>query len=142
MSRAIDIMTANPVTLSPQATIADAVHVLQTLDVRHVPVVDASGELVGMFSDRDLRAVSVPSTQDGEWLGEFKIALQTRVTSVMSADVISVEEETEVTEIIELMLEHKVGAVLVLDVERSLVGIVSYIDVLRALYRLEAEAAA
>jgi CBS-domain-containing membrane protein len=142
MSRAIDIMTATPATLPITSTVADAVQVLQTLDVRHVPIVDARGAIAGMFSDRDLRALSIPRTVNDEWFGEFRIALETKLASVMSADVITIEEDTETTAIIELMLEHKVGALPVLDADGLLAGIVSYVDVLRALYALEVEAVA
>jgi CBS-domain-containing membrane protein len=140
MSRAIDIMTATPATLPITSTVADAVQVLHTLDVRHVPIVDARGAIAGMFSDRDLRALSIPRTVNDAWFGEFRIALETKLASVMSADVITIEEDTETTEIIELMLEHKVGALPVLDADGLLAGIVSYVDVLRALYSLETEA--
>lgn len=141
MSRAIDIMTENPITLSVTATVGDAVQLLQSADVRHLPVVDAEGQLVGMFSDRDLRGLSIPRTMNEQWFGEFRIALDTNVARIMTSSVITVDEDTELTEVIELMLEHKVGALPVLDAERALVGITSYIDVLRALYRLEADAA-
>lgn len=141
MSRAIDIMTQTPATLPVHATVGDAVQALQALDVRHLPVINAEREVVGMFSDRDLRALSTPSITNEQWLGEYKVALRTKVSDVMSADVITIDEDTEVTEIIELMLEHKVGALPVLDADGALSGIVSYIDVLRALYELEARAA-
>ncbi|HKP63922.1 MAG TPA: CBS domain-containing protein [Polyangiales bacterium] len=141
MSRAIDIMTQTPATLPVNATVGDAVQALQMLDVRHLPVINAQREVVGMFSDRDLRALSTPRIANEQWIGEYKVALQTKVRDVMTQDVITIEEECEVTEIIELMLEHKVGALPVVDAEGALSGIVSYIDVLRALYELEARAA-
>ena len=59
----------------------------------------------------------------------------------MTADVLSVDVETDVTEIIELMLEHKIGALPVTDGDGGLVGIVSYMDVLRELAVLAADAA-
>ena len=140
MSSALDIMTESPETLPITSTVADAVQLLQTLDVRHIPIVDRRGAVAGMFSDRDLRALSIPRTLNDEWFGEFRIALETQLASVMTAAVITINEDTQTTEIIELMLEHKVGALPVLDADGLLVGIVSYIDVLRALYQLEAEA--
>lgn len=55
-----DLMTESPATIGPAWTIRSAVRLLQTLDVRHLPVVNEQGELVGMLSDRDLRALAVP----------------------------------------------------------------------------------
>jgi CBS domain-containing protein len=49
----------------------------------------------------------------------------------MTGDPITVDEETELTEVIDLMIEHKVGALPVVA-EDKLVGIVSYVDVLKA----------
>ena len=48
-----DLMTPNPVTVTPQPSIAEAWDVIRDLAVRHVPVVQ-NGVLVGMLSDRDL----------------------------------------------------------------------------------------
>lgn len=141
MSRAIDLMTADPATVTEVATIGDALQVLQAMNVRHVPVVNGDGEVVGMLSDRDLRAAAIPRTIDPEWLGDLRVALDTPVSRAMSADVVTVEEETPTATIIELMLESKIGAVPVVDAEGTLVGIVSYIDILRELYELERDTA-
>lgn len=140
MSRAIDIMTDEPMTVPESATVGQAVQVLQALHVRHVPVVNEEGEVVGMLSDRDLRAIAIPRTLGDEWFGELRVALETPIARVMSSDVVTVQEQTATAEIIELMLENNVGAVPVVDAEGTLVGIVSYIDVLRELYELETAA--
>jgi CBS domain-containing protein len=140
MTCATDIMTQNPLTIPIDATVADAVQLLQSAGFRHIPIVNAEHEVIGMLSDRDLRALSVPRTIKEDWFGEFRIALETKVARAMTANVITVDEETAVTEIIELMLDHGIGAVPVVDAERTLIGIVSYVDVLRSLQRLESEA--
>lgn len=54
----------------------------------------------------------------------------------MSGAPLSVSTETPAREVVELMLEHRIGAVPVIDAEQRLVGIVSYVDVLRTLERL------
>lgn len=129
--QASDLMTARPTTIRPEATIRQAVALLQDLDVRHLPVVDVEGQLVGMLSDRDLRALTIPFISAGESQGTLVTALGSPVSSVMTSDVLSVEPETDVDEIVELMLENRIGAVPVVDRDSGLVGIVSYMDVLR-----------
>ena len=136
-----DLMTKRPVTLRVTSTVKDALHILQSMEIRHLPVVNEDSELVGMVSDRDLRSIAIPRSLDHRWFGELRIALEERITSIMTADVLCVEEEADATEIIELMLEHKIGAVPVTDADGTLVGIVSYIDVLRELSSLVADAA-
>ncbi len=128
-----DLMTADPVTIQSRAKIREAVELLQTLDVRHLPVLDDEGELVGMLSDRDLRALALPHLVGGEYAGVLQTGLNTPVATMMSSNVLSVEPETDVEEIVELMLDNKIGAVPVVDRDRGLVGIVSYMDVLRNL---------
>lgn len=49
----------------------------------------------------------------------------------MSSNVLSVDTEADVAEIVDLMLEHKVGAVPVINGDGALAGIISYMDVLR-----------
>lgn len=116
---AADLMTRRVVTIRASATVAQATQVLQEMDVRHLPVVDADRCLVGMLSDRDLRG------QGGDQ----------KVTTVMSSDVVTVGTTTELGELIDLMLDLKVGALPVVDPHDELVGIVSYMDVLRAVRR-------
>ena len=141
MPNARDIMTKDPITVRPDATVKEAFSILQSMDIRHLPVVSGERELVGMVSDRDLRGISIPRLIDERWFGDLRMAMQEKIASIMTADVLSVDVEIDVTEIIELMLEHKIGALPVTDGDGGLVGIVSYMDVLRELAVLAADAA-
>jgi acetoin utilization protein AcuB len=123
-----EIMTRHPVTVPPQATIGQVMGVLQELDVRHVPVVQGQRELVGIVSDRDLRGLPLPDLVGGK----AELHLDTPISRVMSGDPITIDPETELPEIIDLFIDHKIGALPVVDPEGNLVGIVSYVDVLRA----------
>ena len=111
-------MTKRPVFIGEKARIREAMDVLQSLEIRHLPVVNDEREVVGMLSDRDLREVR-SDRMDG------------RVTEIMSTNVFSVEEEDDIEDAVELMLDNKIGAVPVVDGEGALVGIISYVDVLR-----------
>jgi len=130
--RAGELMTAFPVTVTSQATVAEALDLMRDMDIRHLPVVDG-GALVGMLSDRDLAYVNVGALLTDQGADAVRRELATPVIKVMRPDVICVEPETDVTEVIELLLEHKIGAVPVIRPgTQAVVGIVSYIDVLRA----------
>ena len=61
-----ETMTTHPITIHPLTTVARAVQLLQTLDFRHLPVVDERGALVGMVSDRDLRSLPIPVLVESE----------------------------------------------------------------------------
>ncbi len=132
MLSARDLMTENPVTVDPMTTVRRAIELLHTLDIRHLPVVSEERELVGMISDRDLRVLSVQYAGGAEPLGNVEITLEARVASLMKDVVLAVEADAAASEVIDLMIEHKIGAVPVTDLNGTLVGIISYIDVLRA----------
>lgn len=120
-----EIMTPAPRTLFLDDTISDAWRTLDQMAIRHLPVVNASDELVGMLSDRDLVRTSRDSDRP--------------VATLMKTQVVSVRPETSVDLVVKLMLEHPIGAVPVVDQTSKVVGIVSYRDVLRALPGIVAE---
>jgi acetoin utilization protein AcuB len=127
-----DLMTPNPTTVTPQTTTAEAWDLMRELDVRHLPVVDGEA-LVGMLSDRDLGNLDVTRLLTEEGADALRKRLALPVTQIMSTDVIAAEPDTNISEIITTLLEHKIGALpVVLTGTREIVGIVSYIDVLRA----------
>lgn len=126
-----ELMTPDPETLTPDDTVRDAMDLLYLLGVRHIPIV-RRGRLVGVVSDRDLRDVALPTLTAFEHPDESRKAWARKLGDVMHGDVISVGPEEDAAEIIDLMVDHKVGAIPVVDPDsEELVGIVSYIDVLR-----------
>jgi acetoin utilization protein AcuB len=135
-----EIMTRDPFVAFAGDTIRAVTAKLAEADVRHLPIVER-GILIGMISDRDLREV-VPSPLD---LVEHPQAAQRTlaqpISSLMSSDVVSVSAGDDVVEAIDLMIEHRIGAVPVIDPSTSeLVGIVSYVDALRAAREVLSEA--
>lgn len=127
-----DVMTPDPETVTPEATLSDAWDLMRERGVRHVPVVKEDGALVGMLSDRDLLFSAAEERLE---LGRSR--LEVPVVEVMSADVLVVEPETELSEVVSIILEARVGAVPVVRAgTREVVGIVSYVDVLRAAQEL------
>ena len=123
-------MTPDPLTIKTDSTIYDAMQMMLERDIRHLPVVDERGELVGMLSDRDLRKFSLSFSEDD---AHMKDRLKAPALDLANTDTLTVSSEDELKEAIEAMLENKVGALPVVDpVEDKLVGILSYIDVLRA----------
>ena len=128
-----DVMTPNPMTIRSQATVAEAWDLMGEMEIRHVPVVD-DGTLVGMLSDRDLGRLDVTRMLVAEGADALRQELATPVAKLMSLDVIAAEPETELGDIVDVLVEHKVGALPVVHPDtRELVGIISYVDVLRAL---------
>lgn len=128
-----ELMTADPVTVESTASIAEAWDLMRELYIRHIPVVQG-GALVGMLSDRDLGQLDIGRVLGLEGAAAARAELGRSVIESMSADVIFVHPETEVTDVIGLLIEGRVGALPVIRPDtREVVGIISYVDVLRAL---------
>ena len=125
-----EIMTKEPFAVKVTSSIRSVMRMLAEADVRHLPVVE-DGNLVGIVSDRDLRELAgVELFENPE---AAKEALARPVSSIMSSNVISVHPEDEAAEAIDMMIEHRIGAVPVVEPDTGrLVGIVSYVDALRA----------
>jgi CBS domain-containing protein len=119
-----EVMTNNVRYVEVDDSLHEAIAAMHDLDVRHIPVLD-EGELVGILSDRDLRAYEAAVGEDDPE------NLEVPVAEVMNTNVQTIGPEAELVDVIDLMVEHRIGAVPVVDAStRDLVGIVSYIDVL------------
>ena len=128
-----DLMTPNPVAVTPETTVAEAWDLMRERAIRHIPVLD-DGTLIGMLSDRDLAHFDIAHLLTVEGVEALRHEFATPVVKVMSPDVVAVNPETELGEIVDLLIAHRVGAVPVVTRERGeLIGIVSYVDVLAAL---------
>lgn len=124
-----DIMTHKPIVISPDTSAHEALEMMLDRDIRHLPVVEG-GELIGMLSDRDIQAFVLPDLAGLEEDRSKRLSA-IKVRNVMRTDVFSVTPDTELEEIIDIMVEQKVGAVPVVSTSNALVGIISYVDVLK-----------
>jgi acetoin utilization protein AcuB len=134
----VAIMSTTVLTVDPTTTVRDAIRLIEDSDIRHLPVVDGpGGRLLGIVSDRDLREFRVPLMVEIERFADADRdrtdeLLNTPISEVMAADVVSVDSSESIASVIDAMIEYKVGAVPVIDRHtEELVGIVSYVDVLR-----------
>ncbi|MFJ8191793.1 CBS domain-containing protein [Streptomyces sp. NPDC096094] len=112
-----DIMTGDPVTVEPQTSVTAVARIMRDQDLGTVLVTDGD-ELRGLVTDRDLVIRSVAEGGDPE---------QTTVAGACSDDVVTVRPDEELNHAVELMREHAVRRVPVVDDGRP-VGIVSLGD--------------
>lgn len=128
-----DVMTNGVVAVDIGGTVHDAMDAMLGCDVRHVPVIEGD-VLRGMVSDRDIRSIANPSGRGDGLQSYLQIDLTMPIVDLMKADVISFRPDDDIDDLIEVMLDYKVGAVPVTNGDETLVGIVSYIDLLRAMH--------
>ncbi len=128
-------MTRNPVTIEETASIDDGLHLMRERKVRRLPVLDASGKMVGIVSDKDLlHAAPSPATSLSVHELHYLLAKLT-IKQVMSSPVISVSSDTPLEEAARVMADNKIGGLPVLDGEQ-LVGIITETDVFKILAEL------
>jgi acetoin utilization protein AcuB len=124
-----DWMTADPVTVAPDAPLAGAYKLMEENEVRRLPVVNKSRELVGILTRSDLLQ-HVPFFPNDEELEEELPYINLSVEEAMSFDPISIESTDTVQDAAELMLEAKVSGLPVRAGNR-LVGIITESDIFR-----------
>jgi CBS domain-containing protein len=123
-------MTRNPATVKPEDGLQEAIWKMERGHFRHLPVVDESGKLIGMLSDRDIRLIR-PSLA---FVGKEDAMVQLWSIAVQQAavfDPIKVMHDTTLKEAAELMLRWHVGGLPVVDEDGKLIGIITYTDLLR-----------
>ena len=125
-------MTPNPVTIPPTMTVSDATNLMKTNNFRRVPVVD-NGKLVGIVTDRDLRAVAPsPATT----LSVFEInhlLAKMLVKEIMKSPVITISVGATIEEAALMMYTHKIGGLVVLDSAGVVAGIITETDIFKSL---------
>jgi acetoin utilization protein AcuB len=107
-------------------------------DIRHMPVVDDKGALLGIISDRDLRRPNWVD-QAPDLAHDYQLDDALSVGDLMTTNVICVHTYDTLHKAVELFLAHRFGCLPVLDKDGALVGIVSPIDLLRAFDELGAK---
>jgi CBS domain-containing protein len=124
----VDVMTKDPLTMSPIETIGQADDLMNTNRIRQIPVVGEK-RLVGIVTDRDIRSFLSGSLLESPEARER--ALASAVQEIMTSEPITVSPDDDLQEAVELMIEEKIGGIPVVDDAEGLVGIVTYVDVLR-----------
>jgi len=108
-------MVVNPVTIGPDATLADALGLMKTYSISGIPVVEKSGRLVGILTNRDVRFASDPKQKIYE--------LMTR------ENLVTVKESVDQQEAKRLLHAHRIEKLLVVDGEGRCVGLITVKDI-------------
>ncbi len=137
--RVKDLMSRQVLTIEASDSCLEAVARMHRARVRHLPVVNREGALVGVVTDRDLRH-HLFSAQVYKDLGAIPVdrLLQAApVAQIMSTPVISAGPEDELMDAARFMLEEKVGSLPVVERGR-VIGIITETDLLRQICRADA----
>ncbi len=127
------VMTLNPKCLPGSAKSAEADELMRSMNFRHIPVISETGVLIGMLSSRDLQRHEMRPEIRQEFPKMSQALDDMPISKMMHQGIICVPTGTEIVEVIDIMVSKKIGAIPVVDpITDRLVGIISYIDVLKA----------
>ena len=125
-----DLMTTSPITVGPETPVLDARQLMIDKRFRHVLITEGP-KLLGIVTDRDIRLnLPSPATSLSVWEINYLLA-QLTVASVMTESLVIVSPRQDTREAALLMLDHKIGALPVVD-GGQLMGIITETDLLRA----------
>jgi CBS domain-containing membrane protein len=131
-----DLMTSEPAALGPHDDLAALYDLLDTRHVRHVPVVDEDGDLVGLVTHRDLLRCALGGESDLPLSLQVEMLTQKTVGEIMTSDPETADPDTGIGAAAQIMLENKYGCLPIVEGSR-LVGILTESDFVRYLAERE-----
>ena len=128
-----ETMATDLITVEAETTLADAKGLMQDNNIRHLPVVDSKGKLLGIVTDRDMRDAQPSSLLDSEaYERTYVQVMQHKVKDIMTEDPLTISVFYTLQDTLLVMGKKKVGALPVIDEDGYLMGIMSTRDLLRS----------
>ena len=127
--RVRDVMTSEPATIAPEAPLGAALATMRERQIRHLPVVDEGGRLVGILTDRDLRQATF-----ARFRALHEAERDLTVQDAMSWAVVTTRPDSTIAHAAAVMFERRIGSLPVVE-DGRLVGILTERDLLRALMK-------
>jgi acetoin utilization protein AcuB len=125
-------MTPDPVTVTPETTLPTAHRLMKEKNIRRLPVVH-NGKLVGIVTWGDIREASASDATSLDIFELHALLDKLPVRQFMTRNPITVHTITTIARAAQLMLEHKIGGLPVVDRHHRLVGIITESDIFRML---------
>jgi acetoin utilization protein AcuB len=129
-----NFMAKKVVTASPEASLKELREYFENLKIHHIVIVD-EGKVKGVVSDRDVLRCSSPFLDTPAENERDRHTLTKKAHQIMSRSVISVKPDAPVREAARLMLEKQISCLPVIDWYGKLVGILSWKDILGAIFQ-------
>ncbi len=124
-------MTRNPVTIQPDAPVTEAQVLMRRERVHRLPVVDRTGKLVGLVSDKDLLNVAPSAATTLDMYEMTSLLANIKVERVMTHKVLAVHEDTLVEDAARLMADNDIGGLPVVSKDNLVLGIITESDLFR-----------
>lgn len=128
-----DVMTADPITLSPEDSLMEALQTMRLRGIRRIPIV-VGGKLVGLLTEGDLKRAE-PSTLSDTQEHFTQVMEGTPVARIMIENLVTTTADASLVDAARVLYTNKYGALPVVEGER-LIGILTDNDLIGALVRL------
>jgi acetoin utilization protein AcuB len=122
-----DRMTFNPITITPDTSFPEAFRILKEERIRHLPVINKKGKLVGVVAQTDLLHASPSSVTTLSVFEMNYLLANLHVSAVMSSPPITVSDDTPLEEAARILVEKKIGCLPVTH-DGSLAGMITETD--------------
>lgn len=127
-----DYMTTTPVCANLRDGLHQTYYRMRERGIRHMPVLDDSGVLAGIVTERDLLRPGF--VDDGPVVSRsFVLDNKRKVASAMTSNPVTVRSDAPLSAAVDLFIQRRYGALPVVDASGAMVGILSSIDLLKAL---------
>ena len=125
-------MTTPVITLPADAPFQDAFKLMRDRKIRRIPVVDRHQRLVGIVSERDmLHAAPSPATSLSIWEMNY-LLWKLNIGDIMTKKVVTVYPDTPLQDAAQLLIEHRIGGLPVVDADQRVVGVITETDIFKA----------
>lgn len=129
-------MTTPVITLPADAPFQDAFKLMRDRKIRRIPVVDRHQRLVGIISERDmLHAAPSPATSLSIWEMNY-LLWKLSIGDIMTKKVVTVDPDTPLQDAAQLMIEHRIGGLPVVDADKHVIGVITETDIFKAFVTL------
>ncbi len=125
-----DRMTSDPVVITTDTSLKEALEIVRSKPFRHLPVLDENGKLVGIVTEKSLVYASPTSTTALSVFEVDYILSRTKVGQIIQGSVISVGPDWPIEEAARVMVDRRIGCLLVVE-DDKLIGIISDTDIFR-----------
>jgi CBS domain-containing protein len=130
-----DIMKKPPITIRVNDPFAKTVELMGKYSIRHLPVIDSNGLLVGIISQRDVnRAASPRRAPEGKYVYDTAELDKLILANVMSTQVGTLSANHTLEDAANLMAQKKYGCIPVVDENNHVIGIVSTVDIMQTYF--------
>lgn len=126
-------MTKEVITVSPETSMLKASKLMKEHDIKRLPVIDTENHVVGIVSDRDIKAASPSKATTLDMHELYYLLSELKIKSIMTPNPTTVSPTDTVESVAMLMEEHGFGGIPVVDDEGKLVGIISDHDIFKVL---------